>query len=151
MIQLTKRPIDTAAVVDAVRCPAAGAVVLFLGTVRESSGGKQTSSLEYECYDEMAEKKLAELEAEARQRWPLAECMIVYRLGQLPVGESILAIAVSSAHRREAFEAGRWLIDHIKQVVPIWKKENYADGASDWGKAEGGKGKREGGELKTEN
>lgn len=132
MIQLTHNLIDTTAVVDAVRCPAAGAVVLFLGTVRETSDGKQTSSLQYECYAEMAEKKLAELEAEARDRWPLAECMIVHRLGHLPLGETSVAIAVSSAHRQEAFEAGRWLIDRIKQIVPIWKKENYADGTSDW-------------------
>ena len=132
MIQLTNNLIDTAAVVDAVRCPSAGAVVLFLGTVRETSDGKQTSSLEYECYSEMAEKKLAALEAEAQDRWPLAKCMIVHRLGHLPVGETSVAIAVSSAHRQEAFEAGKWLIDRIKQIVPIWKKENYADGTSDW-------------------
>ena len=132
MIRLTDQPIETAAVLSSVQSPAAGAVVLFLGTVRAITGQRQTSSLEYECYTEMAEKELAELEAEARRRWPLAECMIVHRLGHLTVGESSVAIAVSSAHRRPAFEAGQWLIDSIKQVVPIWKKENYADGTSDW-------------------
>lgn len=132
MIQLTDDTIDVAAVIDGVRCPAAGAVVLFLGTVREATGQRRTSSLEYECYAEMAEKKLAELEAEARARWPLEECTIVHRLGHLPVGETSVAIAVSAAHRRPAFEAGQWLIDRIKEVVPIWKKENYVDGTSDW-------------------
>ena len=132
MIQLTDRPIDTTAVIDAVRSAAAGAVVLFLGTVREMTGERKTASLEYECYAEMAEKKLAELEAEARGRWPLAQCNIIHRLGHLRVGETSVAIATSAAHRRPAFEAGQWLIDRIKEVVPVWKKENYADGTSDW-------------------
>ncbi len=132
MIQLTDKPIDTAAVADAVRSPAAGAVVLFLGTVREETGGRQTDSLEYEAYSEMARAKLAELEREARRRWPLVRCAVVHRLGHLAVGEISVAIAVSSAHREPAFEAGKWLIDRIKQVVPIWKKENRADGTSQW-------------------
>ena len=132
MIQLTGDTIDVTGVIDTVRCPAAGAVALFLGTVRETTGTRKTSSLEYECYLEMAEKKLGELEAEARGRWPLQQCMIVHRLGHLPVGETSVAIAVSAAHRRPAFESAQWLIDRIKEVVPIWKKENYADGTSDW-------------------
>lgn len=132
MIQLTNDPIDTISLLDTVRSPVAGAVVLFLGTVREITDGRKTKSLEYECYAEMAEKKLAELEAEARDRWPLTECSIVHRLGCLPVGEPSVALAVSAAHRRPAFEAGQWLIDRIKEVVPIWKKENYADGTADW-------------------
>jgi molybdopterin synthase catalytic subunit len=132
MIQLTDDTIDVTEVIDAVRRPAAGAVVLFLGTVRETTGSRKTSSLEYECYAEMAEKKLRQLEAEARERWPLQQCAIVHRLGHLPVGEISVAIALSAAHRRPAFEAGGWLIDRIKEVVPIWKKENYVDGTSDW-------------------
>ncbi len=132
MIQLTDQPIDVPAVVDAARSTAAGAVVVFLGTVRKTTDGRETDSLDYECYPEMAEKKLAELETEARQRWPLTDCAIIHRLGHLGVGEASVAVAASSLHRREAFEAAEWLIDRIKQVVPIWKKENYADGASDW-------------------
>lgn len=137
MIELTQKVIDAAAVTQSVQDRAAGAVVLFLGTVREvtdseGTGRRVTASLEYECYAEMAEKKLACLEAEARKQWPLLHCAIVHRLGLLPVGETSIAIAVSSAHRRVAFEAGQWLIDRIKEVVPIWKKENYADGTSDW-------------------
>lgn len=132
MIQLTHTPIDSAAVLDIVASNQAGAVVLFLGTTRELTNGRQTESLDYECYGEMAEKKLAELEAEARRRWPIIEAVIVHRLGHLELGEASIAIAVSSPHRQDAFEAGKWLIDTIKQVVPIWKKENWADGTSQW-------------------
>ncbi len=80
----------------------------------------------------MARDKLAELEAEARSRWPIEECAIVHRVGHVPIGEASVAIAVSTAHRQPAFEAGQWLIDTLKEVVPIWKKENWADGASQW-------------------
>jgi len=132
MIQLTTAPIDTQAVLEAVRSPAAGAVVLFVGTVREITGGRRTESLHYECYGEMADSQLARLETEARQRWNLIECLVVHRTGHLPVGEISVAIAVSAAHRAAAFEAASWLIDRIKQVVPIWKKENYADGTHEW-------------------
>jgi molybdopterin synthase catalytic subunit len=132
MISLTKEPIDSAAVLASVASNAAGAVVLFLGTTREFTAGRQTASLDYECYPDMAEKKLAELETDARERWPLVECAIVHRLGHLELGEASIAIAVSSPHRQAAFEAGKWLIDTIKQVVPIWKQENWTDGASEW-------------------
>jgi molybdopterin synthase catalytic subunit len=132
MICLTNQPIDTSAVLASVSSSDAGAVVLFLGTTREFTSGRRTASLDYECYPEMAEKKLAELEAEARRRWPLVGCAIVHRLGRLELGETSIAIAVSSPHRQVAFEAGKWLIDTIKEVVPIWKCENWADGTSEW-------------------
>lgn len=132
MVSLTDSPIDTAAILAQVSSPLAGAVVLFLGTTREVTAGRRTASLDYQCYPEMATKKLAELEAEARRRWPLVECAVVHRLGHLELGEASVAIAVSSPHRAAAFEAGQWLIDTIKQVVPIWKQENWADGASEW-------------------
>jgi molybdopterin synthase catalytic subunit len=80
----------------------------------------------------MAEKKLAELKAEAETRWPLTACAIVHRIGRVGLGEASVVIAVSSPHREAAFEAGKWLIDTLKQVVPIWKKENWSDGTSDW-------------------
>src|SRR5262245_10455524 len=83
MIDLVDHPIDAAALLDGVNSPAAGAVVLFLGTVREMTGGRRTVALDYECYGEMARKKLAELEAEARRRWPIVNCAIVHRLGRL--------------------------------------------------------------------
>lgn len=132
MIQLTHQPIDTTAVLADVTSSRAGAVVLFVGTTREMTGGRRTESLDYECYPEMAERKLVELEAEARRQWPLVECAIVHRLGHVELGEASIAIAVSSPHRDAAFAAGKWLIDTIKQVVPIWKRENWADGATEW-------------------
>jgi molybdopterin synthase catalytic subunit len=132
MIELTTNPIDPQALLARVSSPAAGAVLLFLGTVREMTGDRQTTRLEYEAYEPMAGKKLAELVAEARSRWPLVGCAVVHRLGSLELGEVSVAVAVSSPHRAEAFEAGRWLIDTIKQVVPIWKKEVWSDGQTDW-------------------
>ena len=106
--------------------------MLFLGTTRQVTDGRETDSLDYECYPEMAQKKLNELEQQARQRWPLLQCGIVHRLGHLGIGDVSVAVAVSSAHRQPAFEAGRWLIDTLKEVVPIWKRENWSDGSSEW-------------------
>ena len=132
MIQLTNSQIDVPSLLTHVQSPLAGAVVLFLGATRELTAGRRTESLDYECYPEMAERKLAELEATARQRWPLTESAIVHRLGHVPIGEASVAIAVSSPHRQAAFDAGQWLIDTLKQVVPIWKREHWADGTTEW-------------------
>jgi molybdopterin synthase catalytic subunit len=132
MVSLTSKPIDPSQVLEQAASMQAGAVVLFLGTAREMTGDRRTSSLDYECYPAMAEKKLAELEAAARDKWPIVECVILHRLGHLGLGEASVAIAVSTPHRRDAFEAGQWLIDRLKEVVPIWKKENWADGTSEW-------------------
>lgn len=132
MIQLTNNPIDTAALLEAARHPAAGAIVLFLGTTREITGDRQTVALSYEAYQEMAERRLAELEAEARRRWPVIECSIVHRLGVVPPTEASVAIVVSTPHRADAFNAGQWLIDSLKADVPIWKREQWADGTTEW-------------------
>ncbi|MEX0613217.1 MAG: molybdenum cofactor biosynthesis protein MoaE, partial [Pirellulales bacterium] len=130
MIRLTNDPIDTAALIDAARHPEAGAVVLFLGTTRELTDGRQTVALDYEAYREMAERQLADLETEARRRWPVLECRIVHRLGRVAPTEASVAIAVSTPHRADAFAAGQWLIDSLKQGVPIWKREQWADGTT---------------------
>lgn len=132
MIELTQEAIDVNAVLRAVGSPSSGAIVLFLGTVREQTGSRRTRSLTYEAFAEMASRALADLEAEATRRWSLCRCAIVHRLGELAVGEISVAIAASAAHREAAFEASRWLIDRIKQVVPIWKQEHWEDGASEW-------------------
>ncbi|MCI0332764.1 MAG: molybdenum cofactor biosynthesis protein MoaE [Planctomycetes bacterium] len=132
MIQLTNHPIDTAALLDRARHPNAGAVVLFLGTTRELTGSRQTVALDYEAYREMAERQLIDLETEARRRWPLLECMIVHRLGRVPTTEASVAIVVSTPHRADAFAAGQWLIDTLKHDVPIWKREQWADGTTEW-------------------
>lgn len=132
MIELTREPIDSSKLLALVTRPEAGAVVLFLGTVRELTQGRRTVALDYDAYPEMAERKLAELEAEARRRWPIVECALVHRLGHLELAEASVAVAVSTPHRNDAFEAGRWLIDTLKEVVPIWKQENWEDGTSAW-------------------
>jgi molybdopterin synthase catalytic subunit len=132
MIQLTHEPIDHAALTESVRANSAGAVVLFLGTVREMTNGRQTIALDYEAFPEMAKAKFEELVAEARKRWPILNAAIVHRLGRLELGDVSVAVAVSTPHRQEAFEAGKYLIDRLKEVVPIWKKENWADGTAEW-------------------
>lgn len=131
-ISITEEPIDYAALTEQVRSHACGAVVLFMGTVREMTGGKQTVALDYEAYPEMADKTMQQLIDEARAQWDVHSIAIEHRVGHLTLGEISVAIAVSSAHRKEAFEAGRFLIDRLKEIVPIWKKENWSDGTTEW-------------------
>ncbi len=132
MIEITPDPIDHAAITDRVRSNQAGAVCSFLGTVREMTGDRRTLALDYEAYPEMALKTLADLEAEARSRWPIVEIALVHRVGHLELGEISVVVAVSCPHRHQAFDACRWLIDTLKEVVPIWKKEVWADGTEEW-------------------
>ena len=132
MIQLTRDEIDHTAVTESVRTNAAGAVMLFLGTVREFTKDQQTVALDYEAYSEMAEVQLAKLEQEARERWPIEKLTIVHRLGHLELGDISVAIAVSCPHRAAAFEAARFVIDELKVRVPIWKQENWKDGTKEW-------------------
>jgi molybdopterin synthase catalytic subunit len=96
------------------------------------TGDRKTVSLRYEAYPEMAMTKLAELEDEARRRWPVIELALVHRVGDLELGEVSVVVAVSCPHRQQAFEACRWLIDTLKQVVPIWKRESWSDGGAEW-------------------
>jgi molybdopterin synthase catalytic subunit len=132
MVQLTNDVIDYTALTESVRSSAAGAVVLFLGTVREMTDGRRTIALDYEAFPQIAETKLEELLVEARERWPIVDAAIAHRLGRLELGDVSVAVAVSTPHREQAFEACRYLIDRLKEVVPIWKKENWADGSTEW-------------------
>lgn len=146
MIELTRQPIDDHSLTQLVRRSNCGAVVTFLGTVRDLTGSQVTVALDYDAYPGMAEKKLAEIEAEVRSRWPVGDIALVHRLGHLEVGEVSVAVAVSSPHRADAFDACRHAIDRLKELVPIWKKENWADGTMEWvhpAKAEGGTRKTE--------
>lgn len=131
-IQIITDPIDPNLVVASVESTQAGAVILFLGTVREFTHGRQTLFLEYEAYSEMARVKMQELARQARARWPVIHITLVHRIGRLDLGDASVAVAVSSPHRADAFEAGRYLIDTLKEVVPIWKKEHWADGTTEW-------------------
>ena len=132
MIQLVDREIDAGALLRDAGDSTAGAAVLFLGTTRQITDDRETASLDYDCYRQMAEKKLAELEKQAKDRWDICQCAIVHRLGHVPIGEASVAVVVTTPHRGDAFEAARWLIDTLKEEVPIWKKENWADGTSEW-------------------
>jgi molybdopterin synthase catalytic subunit len=132
MIRLTSEPIDYFALTEEVRRHDCGAVVTFLGTVRDLTDRRVTAALDYEAYPGMAEKKMAEIEAETRARWPVGHLTMVHRLGHLDVGEVSVAVAVSCPHRAQAFEACRYAIDRLKEIVPIWKKENWADGSTEW-------------------
>jgi molybdopterin synthase catalytic subunit len=128
MIAITDQPIDVDAAIAAAQSERAGAVNVFIGTVRNHAGRRTVVRLEYEAYDKMALKKMEEVAAEARRRWPLEKAAIVHRKGILQIGEVAVVIAVSTPHRRESFEACQYIIDTIKQVVPIWKKEVYENG-----------------------
>jgi molybdopterin synthase catalytic subunit len=132
MIRLTHETIDQHALTEQVRRPDCGAVVTFLGTVRDLTGDRTTVALDYEAYPAMAEKKMVEIEGDTRARWPVGDLVLVHRLGHLEVGDISVAVAVSCPHRAQAFEACRHAIDRLKELVPIWKKENWADGTSEW-------------------
>jgi molybdopterin synthase catalytic subunit len=132
MIAITDQPIDHSAVTDRVRSTRAGAVCSFLGTTREFTGDRTTNHLDYEAYPGMAERTLEDLESQARRRWDLVEVAVVHRVGRLELGEISVVVAVSAPHRVAAFEACQWLMDTIKEVVPIWKKETWADGTEEW-------------------
>ena len=108
--------------------PEAGAVTLFLGIVREWTNGKRTMYLEYEAYIPMAEKKLAEIGADIQAKWPGTRVAIAHRIGKLHISDTAVVIAVSSPHRKIAYEANEYTIEQIKKVVPIWKKEIWEDG-----------------------
>lgn len=128
MFALTTRRIDPAALLAEVSDARAGAVVVFVGTTRRENAGRQVHRLEYEAFERMAIREMRQLGAEARRRWPLKKVAMVHRTGIVPVREASVAIAVSAAHRTEAFEACRWLIDRLKEIVPIWKKEHFRGG-----------------------
>ena len=119
-------------VVSRLADPAVGAMVAFVGVVRGSTDGRETLYLEYEAYPEMAVKTLAQVGGEVQQRWPeVRQVAIVHRLGRLEVGETAIVIALSAAHRRQTFDALHYAIDRIKEIVPIWKREVWADG-TEW-------------------
>jgi molybdopterin synthase catalytic subunit len=129
---LVRHAIDPQRLLSAVAAEDAGANVLFVGTTRGTTRGIATSRLEYEAHEPMAESRLAALRDEAVRRFGLKGCAVVHRLGVVAVGESSVAIATSGPHRREAFEAAQWLMDRIKQEVPIWKCEERPDGSREW-------------------
>lgn len=130
--ELTDQPIDTQGLLARVTTPSCGAVCLFLGTVREFTGPKQTVDLVYEAYPEMALKELRAILAEACSRWPMPRLGVIHRLGLVGLAEASIAVAVATPHRGESFAACGWIMDEIKQRVPIWKQEHWANGQTEW-------------------
>jgi molybdopterin synthase catalytic subunit len=128
LFQVVDRPLDLAEVVRAVTATTHGGLVTFSGVVREVSKGKRVARLDYEAYVPMAEKKLAAIAAEAQAAWPGLQVAVVHRIGTLLPGELAVVIAVSAPHRKEAFRGCEFVIDRLKQDVPIWKKEHAEDG-----------------------
>ena len=134
---LVRHRIDPDRLLAAVASAAAGANVLFVGTTRGITAGVETSRLDYEAHEPMAEAGLARLRDEAVRRFGLTGCAVVHRLGTAAVGEASVAVATSGTHRCEAFAAAEWLMERIKQEVPIWKCEEAADGSRAWVHPEG--------------
>ncbi len=128
LFRVQDAPLSLQEVVDAVSRVSQGGLVTFTGVVRDHSKGKRVTRLEYEAYAPMAEKKLAEIGAEAREKWPGTDVAVVHRVGVLQPGELAVVIAVSAPHRKEAFRACEHVIDRLKEDVPIWKKEFAEDG-----------------------
>jgi molybdopterin synthase catalytic subunit len=134
--RITRSPISASDLANQLRAGKDGAVVIFEGMVRNHSRGRATLYLEYEAYEPMAIRKMEELGCEVRQKFAIDGIGMIHRLGRLEIGETSVAIIVSAEHRRAAFEACHYAIDRLKQMVPIWKKEYFADGAV-WAEGEG--------------
>ncbi|RKP54179.1 molybdopterin converting factor [Cohnella endophytica] len=128
---ISDKPLDTGEALARVYHPDHGAAIAFVGTTREWTQGKRTVTLQYEAYVPMAESALARIGDEIGERWPGTLCAIAHRIGTVGIGEISVVIAVSSAHRADAYDASRYAIERLKQVVPIWKKEVYEDG-TEW-------------------
>lgn len=139
MIEVTKERLTSASIAeiyDEVKRDTAGAVLIFIGTVRDRTGDKAVLSIVYECYEKMAAAQLQKIADEAEHRWKLSALRIVHRYGKLESGEISVITALSCAHRKEAYEASKFIIDAIKQSVPIWKREKFDDGTVEFGKTE---------------
>jgi molybdopterin synthase catalytic subunit len=129
---VVREPIDPGAVLAQVGDAGDGAVLLFLGTVRDHAGGRAVKGLSYDAYEEMARDVLGAIAVEAAERLGTDRVAVVHRVGEMRVGETSVAIAVSSPHRAEAYEASRYVIEEIKKRLPVWKKERYRGGAEAW-------------------
>ncbi|TFH39915.1 MAG: molybdenum cofactor biosynthesis protein MoaE [Chrysiogenales bacterium] len=129
-IQIQQEPIDINRTISETGTDSDGAVVSFVGRARNSSRGKSVLYLEYEVYGEMARKEIKKTAEDAVSKWSLTRCAVIHRYGRVAIGEPSILIAAASPHRREAFQAVQYIIDTVKEKVPIWKKEFYSDGSS---------------------
>lgn len=129
---ITADALDPAPLAAYVLTPEDGAVVTFAGVARNHFGGRATAFLEYEAYAELARPALAQIAAEARERWSIGRVAVHHRVGRLEIGETAVLVVVAAPHRHAAFEAAEYIMDRIKEIAPIWKKEHWADGAAEW-------------------
>jgi molybdopterin synthase catalytic subunit len=129
---ITREPIDGARLLGDSLSPDDGAALLFWGVVRNVNEGRPVSHLEYHAYADMAERMMHRIAEEAISRFGVGDVRIVHRVGKLAIGEASVAIAVASPHRGEAYEASRYVIEELKKRVPIWKREGYVEGESEW-------------------
>jgi molybdopterin synthase catalytic subunit len=134
LIALQAAPIDAGRIIAAIAEAQAGAIAVFLGTTRcdADSGGRMLTALDYHAYEQMALAQMRRMASAARQRWPIRRLAMVHRTGKVEIGQPSVAIAVSTPHRSEAFDACRFLIDSVKAEATIWKKELWADGSESW-------------------
>ena len=128
LFELTAQPLDPRRLETAVARAGAGAICTFTGVVRDNSRGRDTTRLEYEAYPGMAESQMRAIAAEIAERWPEARVAMAHRTGVLEIGEASVVVSVSSPHRGDAIAACKWGIDRLKETVPVWKKEFFADG-----------------------
>jgi molybdopterin synthase catalytic subunit len=129
---ISGEPLDVAPLTDWATTAEDGAVVSFAGVARNNFGGRASAALSYEAYAEMAVPVLAQIAAEARERWHIGRVAIHHRVGHLEIGETAVLVVVAAPHRQEAFQAAAYVMDRIKEIAPIWKKEHWADGQSEW-------------------
>ena len=130
--RLVRHPIDATALIEQVSRPANGAVLLFLGVVRDLNDGRAVRGMEYSAYEAMAERELADIASEAAERLGVGDIVIEHRLGELALEEVSVGLAVAHPHRAAAYEVSRWVIEELKRRVPIWKREHYIDGTREW-------------------
>ena len=128
MINITSDPLDPDSITKLVRKNSNGAIITFLGTTRDSTDGKRVNYLEYEAYQPMAQDMIRQIFDEVKERWEIEDLAMSHRLGKVDIGEISMVVAIASPHRKQAFEAGQYSIDRIKEIVPIWKKEFFDDG-----------------------
>jgi molybdopterin synthase catalytic subunit len=129
---IVRRALDPAALLAEVASVANGASILFVGTVREVSEGRAVSGIEYAAYESMAVRELETIVSEAASRFATGDIVVEHRIGQLGLGEASVVIAIAHAHRAQAYDASRFVIEQLKRRVPIWKREEYVDGTREW-------------------
>ena len=132
MAELVRDPIDVPRLLAQAARPDCGAIASFLGTTRDHHRGRRVVRLAYEAYDRMALAALERLEQVALERFEVASCLVVHRLGEVPITEPSVAVVVAAGHRAPAFDACRWVMDELKRTVPIWKREFFAEGGAEW-------------------